>query len=305
MPSDIRDLEADLLYLRKGAGTTPGRMASVGTLRLVLGGDDQPYSELRDRLDSAIRSLHDEEAALLLDVFALSPDTESLTTLRQRRQHHGTKISRKIDTVASRETRAITNLRNQLLTGWYPTSPMPPGARVPEAHNSLIQDNVEILTVVEDGYWQQTREHYRFLALFDEADYIRISNSFPGIISPQPPFTVRTHRLGDSYSHDFYYQHGPMRRGRTYDLRYTIRPDPTLQDDRRIKETSRAFHERTLTATFELMFIGDVPDTIWKIEGLTFFERPGTPNPNNQLGHPCKTTFRDPHGGLFYGIGWR
>lgn len=122
VPNDIRDLEADLLYLRKRAGVTPGRMASVETLRLLLGGDGQPYNELRDRLDSAIRSLHDEEAALLLDVFALSPDTNNLSTLRERRQHHGTKISRKIDTVAGRETRAITNLRNQLLTGWYPTS---------------------------------------------------------------------------------------------------------------------------------------------------------------------------------------
>lgn len=306
MGNDIRDLETDLLYLRKGAGCTPGRMAAVGTLRLVLGGDDLPYADMHQRLESAIGSLHDDDAALLLDVFALSPDTEKLPTLRARRLHHGAKIGRKIDTVAGRETKAIANLRNQLLTGWYPTSPMPPGARVPEMHNSVIQENVEILTIVEDGYWQQTREHYRFLALFDEADYLRISNSFPGTVTPQPPFTVRSHKLGESYSHDFYHQDGPMRRGQTYDLYYTIRPDPDLAEDRRIQETSRAFHERTLTATFEVIFIGEKPETIWSFKGLTYFERPGQPGNGQTMppkgGGAIRQRYRDIHGGLFAGL---
>ena len=308
MGNDIRDLETDLLYLRKGAGCTPGRMAAVGTLRLVLGGDDLPYADMHQRLESAIGSLHDDDAALLLDVFALSPDTEKLPTLRARRLHHGAKIGRKIDTVAGRETKAIANLRNQLLTGWYPTSPMPPGARVPEMHNSVIQENVEILTIVEDGYWQQTREHYRFLALFDEADYLRISNSFPGTVTPQPPFTVRSHKLGESYSHDFYHQDGPMRRGQTYDLYYTIRPDPDLAEDRCIQETSRAFHERTLTATFEVIFIGEKPETIWSFKGLTYFERPGQPGNGQTMppkgGGAIRQRYRDIHGGLFAELSW-
>lgn len=307
MRSDIRDLETDLLYLRKGAGVTSGRLGAVGTLRLVLGGHDVPDVVLRQRLESAIGSLHDEDAELLLDVFALSPGTAGLSTLRQRRAHYGSRIGRGVDTVASREAGAIANLRNQLLTGWYSASPVP-GGRVPEAHNSVVQEKVEILTVVEDRHWQQTREHYRFLALFEEADYIRVSNSFPGVVVPEPPFTVRSHRIGDSYSHDFYTPR-PMRRGQTYDLCCTIRPDPDLGEAGRIVESSRAFHERTLTATFEIMFIGERPQTVWGFEGLTFFERPGESTRDEELAlddtRSARTTHRDPRGGLFYGIGWK
>mgnify|MGYP000066938026 CR=1 FL=1 len=306
MRSDIRDLETDLLYLRKGAGVTPGRLGTVGTLRLVLGGHDVPDAVLRQRLESAIGSLHDEDAELLLDVFALSPGTAGLSTLKQRRAHYGSRIGRGVDTVAGREAGAIANLRNQLLTGWYPASPVP-GGRVPEAHNSVVQEKVEVLTVVEDRHWQQTREHYRFLALFDEADYIRVSNSFPGVVVPEPPFTVRSRRIGDSYSHDFYTPR-PMRRGRTYDLRCTIRPDPDLSEDGRIVESSRAFHERTLTAAFEVMFIGEKPKTIWSFEGLTYFERPSRPTGANRIDSEdssrIKTVFRDLYGGLFSGISW-
>lgn len=90
-PRGIRDLEDDLLYLRKGPGVTPARVASVGTLRLVLGGAQEPFASLRQRLVSAICSLPDEDEALLLDVFGLSPQAEGLSTLRQRRELHGTR----------------------------------------------------------------------------------------------------------------------------------------------------------------------------------------------------------------------
>lgn len=308
MQGDIHDLETDLLYLRKGLGVTAERMAGVGTLRLVLGGDDLPFEALQERLVSAIHSLHDDDAKLLLDIFALTPQTSHLPTLRQRREFHGDSIGRGIDTVASKENAAIANLRNQLLSGWYPTSPIPGRGRLPEMHNSIIQEKVEILTVIEDGYWQQTREHYRFLALFDEADYIRISNSFPGAVIAEPPFAVRSQRIGDSYSHDFYHQGGPMRRGQIYDLRYKIAPDPALGEEGRILETSRAFHERTLTASFEVVFIGEKPEIVWGFDGLTFFERPGEPASGNLIESSQSSTVqlrcRDLYGGLFAGISW-
>ena len=178
VPTDIQDLEADLLYLRKGAGVTPERVNAAGVLRLVLGGQDLSYADVRERLVSAIRSLHEADAELLMDVFALSPDTGRMRLLRERRAHYGDKVGRKAEIVAAREKQAVVNLRNQLLTGWYPASPL--GVRVPELHNGIVNESVRITTVVADGYWQETREHYRFLALFDEADYLRISSSFPG-----------------------------------------------------------------------------------------------------------------------------
>lgn len=305
VPTDIQDLEADLLYLRKGAGVTPERVNAAGVLRLVLGGQDLSYADVRERLVSAIRSLHEADAELLMDVFALSPDTGRMRLLRERRAYYGDKVGRKAETVAAREKQAVVNLRNQLLTGWYPASPL--GVRVPELHNGIVNESVRITTVVADGYWQETREHYRFLALFDEADYLRISSSFPGRPVPESPFTVRTRRLNDSWNHDFHHA-GPMRRGHLYDLRYKLVPDPDYGHPGRLRETSRAFHERTLTAIFETVFLGARPRTVWSFNRLSFLERPGTPTTNNQLdlkgGSTVTTQYHDLYGGLFSGMGW-
>lgn len=309
MPSDIHDLETDLIYLRKGPGLTPSRLTAAGTLILLLGGADQPYADLRERFCSAIDSLHENDAAVLRAAFALTPDTAGLVTLRQRRARYGQHINRGVDTVTHQENTALVNLRNQLLTGWYPASPL--GSRVPELHNGIIQEHVAILTVVNDRRWQETREHYRFLALFDQADYLTISTSYPGIPIPLPehhsPFTVRTRQVGTSYSHDFIH-HTPMHRGQAYDLAYKLIPDPNQNDPGWITETSRAFHERTLVASFEVMFIGAKPQRIWSFHQLSYFERPGQPT-GNQLnlgnGSSAQIGFRDLYGGLFNGIAWK
>lgn len=89
----------------------------------------------------------------------------------------------------------------------------------------MVHELVAITTVVVDGQWRETRERYRFLALFDEADYLRISSSLPGKAVARPPFTVKTRRIGESWSHDFYHQ-GPMRRDQIYDLRLQLVPGP-------------------------------------------------------------------------------
>lgn len=152
-------------------------------------------------------------------------------------------------------------ITTSLLDDWYPAAPIP-GEGFPEVHNSIVQESVEVLTVVEDGHWQQTQEHYRFLALFDEADYIRISNSFSGTVIPETPFRIQSHRIGESYNHDFYLEKGTMCRGEMYDLRFTIRADSNLRNDARIMESSRAFHERTLSASFAAVFLGALPGAI-------------------------------------------
>lgn len=214
-----------------------------------------------------------------------------------------------VDTVTTREDTALVHLRNQLITGWYPASPLT--MRVPELHNGIIQEHVTIQTIINDMRWQETREHYRFLAVFDEADYLTISASYPGQAIPLPegrsPFTVRTRHVGSSYSHDFIH-HTPMRRGNSYDLAFKLAPDPDDDDPGLLTETSRAFHERTLTATFEVVFIGTKPARIWSYERLTYFERPGQPSAANTLNlkDTSSTRFscRDLYGGLFSGIAW-
>lgn len=273
--------------MRKSGGFTAGRIGGAGTLRFVLGGDSEPFAGLRERFVSAINSLHDADRDVLMAAFGLSPETEGLTTLRQRRQYYGQTIGRGVDTVAARETAALVNLRNQLLTGWYPASPL--NVRVPELHNGIVQEAVHIVTIVNDMRWQETREYYRFFAAFDEADYLTISSDFSGVAIPLPQggsgrsaFTVRTRRVRDSFSHDFYHvdadgKRAPMRRGNSYDLRFKLVPDPDYDDPGLLTETSRAFHERTLTATFEVVFIGQKPERIWAFERLSVYERPGIP----------------------------
>lgn len=81
-PEDVR---ADLLYLRKGNGYTPQRLASRPALVSILGGGTnsahEPQPVLKERLISAICSLHDEDATLLLEIFNLDPPTTN-------HQHH-------------------------------------------------------------------------------------------------------------------------------------------------------------------------------------------------------------------------
>ncbi|SKV44405.1 Uncharacterised protein [Mycobacteroides abscessus subsp. massiliense] len=209
------DLLAELLYIRKDAGFTSERIVNASTLRWMLGGDCEPFEALRERFVSAINSLGDPDVALLLSAYALTPETTNTPTLRQRRQQYGQQIGRKIDTVASREDAAIQHLRAQLLTGWYPASPFP--GRVPELHNGIVLEAIDVVTVIADRRWQQTRERYRFLALFDEMDYITISSSYPAKAIPGKEFRVVTKRIGGSYSHQFWHD-SPMRRGHFYDL---------------------------------------------------------------------------------------
>lgn len=296
---------SDLIYMRKGAGFVAGRIADAGSLRHALGGLDEPFENLRERFISAIHSLRDPDPDLLLAAYGLTPETTTLPTLRQRREHYGQLIGRGNDTIAAREDAALEHLRAQLLTGWYPASPL--SVRIPELHNGIVQESVEVITVVRDRRWYQSRHHYRFLAVFDEADYLNVSSSYPGRPITTGDFTATTKRIGDSYSH-YFWRKPPMRRGHVYDLQFMLVPDPDLGTPPILREESMAFHERTLTATFRTVFQGRKPEHIWSFERLTFFERPGDP----VYGTPLELTgksevsarFHDLYGGLFNGIAW-
>lgn len=300
-----RLFEDQLLFLRKYGGFTPTRLAKAPTLRHVLGGDDETFEMHRERFVSAIHSLRDPEPELLLAVYGLIPETAGMASLEARRKYYGGRTGRSVATVADWETPAVDHLRSQLITGWYPKSPL--SVRVPTSHNGVVQEAVSIRTVVKDCRWQETREFYRLFAAFDEADYFTISSSFPGRPEPEGNFTVRTKRIGESFSHQFWHKE-PMRRGRFYDLRFRLAPDPTLGDPGPITEVSRAFHEPTHYASFEVVFLGMKPRQIWRYEGLTYFERPGQPTREQLLlpsGDQVRARFRDLFGGLYQGIAWR
>lgn len=301
----VEALRRELLLLRKDAGFTPVRLIRAAEVVRLLGGPDQSYDSLRERFVSAIQSLRDPEAELLLDVFSLANDTEGIPLLKLRREIHAGKLGRSIETVAARESAAVEHLRTQLVTGWYPKSPV--GMRVPASHNGVIQEFVHVQTFVRDRRWEETREHYRFVAAFDEADYLAISSSFPGRPEPEGDFTVRTKRINDSFTHQFWH-HGPMRRGQVYDLRFRLVPDEEYGAPGLLKEESRAFHEPTRTASFEAVFLGERPSRIWAYRGLSYFERPGILTPDRlltlQRDDRAVARHHDLHGGLYSGIAW-
>lgn len=147
------DLLTDLLYLRKNEGASATRLAKAGTVNLVLGSQDDDAEVKLERLRSAIQSLDDDQATVLMAAFGLSPETNAVKSLKARRELYGAQVGRKVDTIASRENVALEQLRFQLLTGWYPASPLP--RRVPELHNGVVNELVELTTVVSDGCWME------------------------------------------------------------------------------------------------------------------------------------------------------
>lgn len=295
----------DLLYMRKDAGFTAARIVRAPKLRQLLGGDQDPFEMQCERMFSAIQSLWDDEAHLLLSVFGLTDETRGLGLLKDRRALLAKQAGISIDTVASREAAALEHLRTQLLTGWYPKSPLP--LRVPTSHNGVIQELVHVTTVVSDRKWQETLEQYRFVAAFDEADFIAISRTTDSVVLAEGNFRVETLRVGDSFTHRFFPPQ-PMRRGQTYNL--SFRTGPTEgQDLENLVEESRAFHEPTRAAVFEVAFLGERPRQVWSYSGLTFPERPGGPAFGTKLhfarGSVVAARHQDLYGGLHSGIAWR
>ena len=71
---------------------------------------------------------------------------------------------------------------------------------------------------------------------------------------------------------------------------------------------SRTFHVRSLLATIQVRFIGEMPSSIWQFTGASPFARPQAANQYNRTHLDAQQratlTQRDVHGGLFGGFGW-
>ncbi|CAN3702698.1 hypothetical protein MMX123_02728 [Microbacterium sp. MM2322] len=309
------DLYADLELLRKNEGFVAHRLDRVDTVAELLSSDGtDSFDRRRHRFTSAIYSLPDKDANLLLDVFALSDDTLGSPTLRERRRIHGEKIGRKIDAVADREPAALNQLASRLIRGTYPQSPL--RLDVPEMHNGIVYESISTLIVVENRRWKKTFEHYRFIATFDEMDYLTVTRSYDGTVYPDPrgAFKVNTRHVEEAGWNDHFWHLDPertatepMRRDETYDLKFAIH---TPADGALAPMTlaSRAFHERALLATIRVQFVGETPSSVWRFERVSAYARPSASNSHNaaQIDERGTVTLRlrDAHGGLFSGIGW-
>lgn len=309
------DLRAELGFLRKNEGFTQARLERATSVQEVLQeNSDESFERSRSRFVSAVHSLDSSEAALLLDIFAFSPETADKATLRDRRAVHAKTISRGIDTVSAREAVALDHLTTRLVTGRFAQSPVT--LHVPEMHRGIVYETTSTLVIVENRRWKETWEHYRFVAAFDEMDFLTITRSYEARASTPSSgrFRVNTRPTSRGYNDHFWHRDRareldePMRRGEAYDLRFKLEP-PETSELSPIKLVARAFHERSLLASIQVRFIGEWPAVIWTHERVSFFDSPGESNDTNRIYRvdadgTASLRLRDAQGGLFSGVAW-
>jgi hypothetical protein len=313
---DVETLQQQLATLVKNRGFVPRRLAQAGIVDEVLRGSmDDSFERLRHRFVSAIYTLQPEQAELLLDVYGLSPDTEGEPDLPRRRQIHGAKIGRKVDTVRSREGAALRALHSRLITGRYAQAPLV--LDVPEMHGGIIYEEVSILIVVVDRRWHATYEHYRFANMAGELDFLTIGRSYGGVVTPSPRgrFEVNTRAVpGAGWNDHFWHLNAartatePMQDRTRYDLKFRLTPPADGEEPPSVNLASRALHQRSLLLNISVAFSGEHPASVWRFEGVSPFARPGAADEYNRVVPDLKgmvtLTLRDVHGGLFSGFGW-
>ncbi|MEV7769892.1 hypothetical protein [Microbacterium sp. NPDC086615] len=274
------------------------------------------FERMRFRFVSAIHSLENIEAGLLLDIYGLSDETRDLETLADRRVVYGNRIRRKPDTVADLEEAAVRRLMEKLLRGTYRQSPVT--LDVPDMHNGLICDTISAEFVVEDRLWKRTTERWRFVATFDEADHLDIDRSYPANVrtSPSGAFRVHSERLRsvgpEIITRDKFWHFGteaepvPMKRGNPYELLFELTPDDHPVQSRPLLLATRAYHHRSLLSTFSVTFLGETPADVWRIKEVTHFALGRVPGVSVEPSGPGRYEFsmRDTHGGLHNGFGW-
>ena len=310
----------ELIYLRKGEGFSPTKLRTAPTLLQILGGDDQSHDDLRVRFTSAINSLPDKhQSETLLMAYGIPPEYTGIRQLVNRRKFYGLIIGLKPDAIAKHENAAIAELAIQLLTARYVFSPLPFSEKV-VPHNAALHEYVEITTVVKDKRWQETREYYKIIPLVDDVGWLEISSDIPAEVTlgenalnvsgSHRAIRITTDPSSSGLRHRFYFEKSVMR-GQLIELAFVMTPDAKLIDPNKpfLHEETRAFHEPTLAAKFEVIFIAEKPGIIWQYDHLAFFERPGEPEYGQILNlgncNSVQASFTDLYGGMYSGVAWR
>lgn len=280
---------------------------------MLLSKGEDTFARLRSRFVSAIDSLDEGDRTLLSDAFGLSEGTFQMTRLQDRRAVHAESIRRGVETVADREPGALARLARVLTTGRYAQSPLV--LDVPEMHGGLVYESTNTLIVVQDRQWKETIEHYRFMAEFDEMDFLTVTRSYPAIASTVigGQFRVNTRETFSGFDDHFWSvdssgRDAPMRRGETYDLRFRLAATEDASATPMVN-AYRAFHERSLLASIRVVFLGQRPSIVWKYERVSHFSQPGEPRDSNVVGLDgagrASLRMRDVYGGLVSGMAWR
>ena len=220
-----------------------------------------------------------------------------------------------METIASREEAGLRLLHSRLVAGRYAQAPLV--LDVPEMHGGIVYEETTTLIVVEQRRWRGTVEHYRLANMAGELDFVTISRSYPAHVTAQPggEFSVNSRPVeGAGWNDHFWHidpatgRRTPMQDATRYDLAFRAEPLPDEEPTTPISLASRAFHVRSLLATIQVRFIGEVPASIWQFTGASPFARPQAANQYNRTHldaqHRATLTQRDVHGGLFGGFGW-
>ena len=300
------DLMTDLIYLRKDAGFTPRRMRMASTFLEIMGGDGQTYETLKTRLVSAVNALpSQQDTDILLAAMALSGEFEKIPLLKHRRELLGRQTGYTPDTIAEYENAAIQELALYLLAARYAASPLPEG--IPALHSTAIHERVFVTTLVRDKLWAETREFFRSIPLIDEVEYFEISSDIPAHVTADSDIVVKSETTGSGRKHRFYFSQ-PLQRGKPAELRFTMQPDGTRDEELVLQEDTRSFHLPTISSGMEILFLGEKPSQIWHYAQLPLFERPGLPVRERLMdlggGSSVRVEWNELHGGLYSGIAW-
>ncbi|WP_282857220.1 hypothetical protein [Pseudoclavibacter helvolus] len=312
---DVATLQQELGWLRKNEGFVQRRLVRAPIVdEMLRGSRDDSFERLKSRFVSAIHTLAEDQQALLLDAYALTPETMALPRLRERRILHGAKIGRGVDTVAAREEAALKFLHSRLVSGRYAQAPLV--LDVPEMHGGIIYEETSTLIVVENRRWKATYERYRFANMIEGLQYVTVTRSYPGFVNPAAggDFKVNTREVpGAGWNDHFWHINQartatePMIMSRRYDLMFSVQPCQYAPETDALLLGGRAFHERSLLAIIQIRFIGEAPRQIWAYERVSPFARPSTPAgtlPIPDARGVLSLRLRDLHGGLFSGFSW-
>ena len=320
---DAASLLRELAWLRKRGGFTAARLVRAPIVDEVLRGSlEDSFERLRHRFVSAVHSLSESGSeqdeplvGVLLAAFALSPETAGSGSLLERRRKMASRMGCSMETIASREEAGLRLLHSRLVAGRYAQAPLV--LDVPEMHGGIVYEETTTLIVVEQRRWRGTVEHYRLANMAGELDFVTISRSYPAHVTAQPggEFSVNSRPVeGAGWNDHFWHidpatgRRTPMQDATRYDLAFRAEPLPGEEPTTPISLASRAFHARSLLATIQVRFIGEVPASIWQFTGASPFARPQAANQYNRTHLDAQQratlTQRDVHGGLFGGFGW-
>ncbi|MHB1314119.1 MAG: hypothetical protein ACYCX2_01375 [Christensenellales bacterium] len=304
--SNIEDLIADLMYLRKGLGFVANRVYEASTFLSVIGGRHQIFENIKIRFISAVRSLPDKQnVEALLVAYALLPGYETITLLRDRRAEYGKQVKRKYDTLSDRELAAIKELAIRLLTAYYSGAPLP--TELPLPHGGFLMDSLSIVTVIQDRRFVEHQQTRRVISLVQGARGFEYQSNDHTWVIPLDGVDVETRHIKNGAIHKLLFPK-PLKRGQSYAFSFKEildEPEPELDED----FAGQSFETPTLTYKQAVVFKGDKPPVIWLYDKLSRIVRPGEPTEENRLeiyedGIAVKE-FIQLYGGLHSGIAWR